>query len=606
MTDCCGWVSFGMDSSRADGAMERLAEHPNIASAPADLPIELDDTTRVLVRGNALMQSTRDKVLIAYTGRPRCFNDDSPLDVKALTARYLKAGEGAFPSIGGSFLHVVVDARQRTAFLLTDRFATVPLYYSLTDHGLFFSTHLSALRTLFPGSGEIDQQALYHYVFFHCIPSPRTIYKNIQKLGPGTCLEYHHDTLAARSYWSPNFRDAPLTNQARDSAAQAVRDALRDATKDATTEDSRCGAFLSGGLDSSTVAGMLKKTSGTASTFTVGFDEADYDESGFARVSATHFDTDHHEIFLSPNHVGDTLHRIAAFLDEPFGNSSVFPTYFCAKSAHEYGIETLLAGDGGDELFAGNTRYVEQAVFERYARLPKPLRALLESGYALLPALRKLPVARKGYGYISKATMGLPDRLQAYNFLHQFDPGRVFNRDFLSLVDTEEPWNAWRSRYQEPADGSPLQRMLYLDWKFTLADNDLVKVSNMCALGGVKVVYPMLDDRVLKSSLQLDTDSLLPGGELRGFFKNAFRGFLPPAVLTKKKHGFGLPFGVWMRKDPTLQEISTDALQAIRHRDIFAPAFVDTAVRMHNTEAPGYYGELVWIMMMLELWLASH
>ncbi len=366
------------------------------------------------------------------------------------------------------------------------------------------------------------------------------------------------------------------------------------------------GAFLSGGLDSTTVAGMLKTTAGSAPTFTIGFDEPKYDESEFARISSEHFATDHKELILSPEFVKDALLKITEYLDELFGNSSVIPTYYCAALARKHGIETLLAGDGGDELFAGNTRYVDQAVFERYDAIPGVVRRALDVGYAVAPILQKTPIARKGYGYISKAKMGLPDRLQAYNFLNQFSPESVFNETLLGKVDQAEPWDQWRSRYNELEGATSLQRMLYLDWKFTLADNDIVKVSNMCALAGVNVEYPMLDQRVVDASLKVDSESMLLDGELRGFYKHAWRDFLPQSVFTKSKHGFGLPFGVWMQKNPGLRELVASAFDSMRAREIFDVEFLDTALRMHDTDSPGYYGELVWIIMIVELWLSSH
>jgi len=197
--------------------------------------------------------------------------------------------------------------------------------------------------------------------------------------------------------------------------------------------------------------------------------------------------------------------------------------------------------------------------------------------------------------------------LQSYNFLNRFEPASVFSSEWLADVDSEAPWRLWRARYGQVESGDALQRMLYLDWKFTLADNDLVKVNNMCDLAGVEVSYPMLDERVVDLSARVSPASLLAGGQLRGFYKNAFADFLPAAIINKSKHGFGLPFGVWMREDSGLQELAATALKGLRQRDIFLPQFIDQAERLYREEAAsGYYGELVWILTMLELWLGAH
>ncbi|MBK6660370.1 MAG: asparagine synthase C-terminal domain-containing protein [Proteobacteria bacterium] len=353
------------------------------------------------------------------------------------------------------------------------------------------------------------------------------------------------------------------------------------------------------------MAGLLAGRGGRR-TFTIGFDADGYDESGYARIAARHFGTVHHEYFVTPKDVCESLPSIASSYGEPFGNSSVIPTFHCARFAREHGIETMLAGDGGDELFAGNTRYVDQNVFERYFKVPAVLRGFLELGYRLLPVLSRLPVAGKGARYIEQAKMGLPDRLQSYNFLNRFDPHSVFESDWLGAIDRQAPWQAWRARYQAPREADALQRMLYLDWKFTLADNDLVKVSRMCDLAGVEVCYPMLDTAVLELSTAISSATLLEGGRLRGFYKSAFDSFLPGEIITKKKHGFGLPFGVWMRNDLGLQALVADAFAGMRKRAIFAPRFLDDALRLFREDAAGYYGELVWIVTMLEMWLASH
>ncbi len=592
MMRVCGWLDFNGVSdarkatvARAIDAVDAPAtgEFHAIAGASGHADSAVHETVHVTVVGPAARRG----------------------DGAATIARaYADERERALRRLTGAYAGIIVDERERTAFVATDRFGSIPVYFRLTARGLAFSTRLGVLRTLLGDAVETDPQALFNYVFFHCIPSPRTIYRDIAKLAPAEILTVGGKP-RIETAWQPRFATTALAPEDVDGACERVRSALLGATRDAA-RDGVIGAFLSGGLDSSTVAGMLKEATGSARTFTVGFDEPEYDESAFARITAAHFGTTQNEIILRPEHVGDALHRITEFLDEPFGNSSVLPTYFCARLARDTGVDTLLAGDGGDELFAGNTRYVDQAVFERYERVPRVLRYLLEAGYAIAPVLRRLPLSRKGYGYISKAKMGLPDRLQAYNFLNQFDAAAVFDPAFLARVDIEEPWRQWRERYAAVETGTPLQRMLYLDWKFTLADNDLVKVTSMCELAGVEVRYPMLDERVVDAAIDIDSDTLLLNGELRGFYKYALRDFLPSRVISKTKHGFGLPFGVWMRRDPALKRLVADALDAMKTRNLFRTEFIDTALDMHNTDSPGYYGELVWIMMVLELWLAAH
>lgn len=604
MESTFGWVSFEGVAEAFNSAKDAIAEAELNTSVSQSIHCS-NQSFGIAAIGPNVDFFHRDGIALATIGHVMSSRNGKRISSEQLAERYQRSGRDCLTTIHGAFACIIVVPGSRSCLIASDRFGMVPLYYRTVAKGLIFATRLETLKSLFGHSFALDQQALYNYMFFHCIPSPRTVYRDVSKLGPATSLELVGDQVNIAPYWKPNFRSASMSNTELNNAAADLRGAFRQAVADAASQTS-AGAFLSGGLDSSTVAGVLKEVDGKARTFTVGFDEAQYDESSFARTTSTHFDTDHHEVILSPSYVEDALSKISNYLDEPFGNSSVIPTYYCAVLAKENNVTSLLAGDGGDELFAGNTRYVDQNVFERYESVPGFLRHALEKGYEIAPLLKSLPLSRKGFGYISKAKMGLPDRLQAYNFLAQFSGSSIFNSSFLDTIDQDEPWTMWRDRYAEPEDATALQRMLYLDWKFTLADNDLVKVSSMCSLAGIGVRYPMLDQRVVDSSVKVDSNGLLAGGELRGYYKNAWREFLPPSIFSKSKHGFGLPFGVWMRRDPKLQQLVRRALDSMRQRDIFNPEFIDTALRMHDSDSPGYYGELVWIIMMLELWLDAH
>ena len=181
----------------------------------------------------------------------------------------------------------------------------------------------------------------------------------------------------------------------------------------------------------------------------------------------------------------------------------------------------------------------------------------------------------------------------------------MFNKDFLTQVNCQEPALQQRRRYLECSSENPVDRMLYLDWKFTLADNDLVKVKKMCELAGVKVHFPLLDRSVVDFSCRVPAAIKLPGHRLRNFYKKACKGFLPDATLSKSKHGFGLPFGIWMRTHHPLQEMAYDNIVNLKSRKIFKAAFLDKAIEMHKEGHAAYYGELIWILCVLELWLQS-
>jgi len=208
--------------------------------------------------------------------------------------------------------------------------------------------------------------------------------------------------------------------------------------------------------------------------------------------------------------------------------------------------------------------------------------------------------------YIEQASMDMPERTQNYNLLHLMGAEAVFGERFLTSVDPDEPRRLIRAEYWQDGIPDQLERLLFMDNKFTLADNDLRKVNRMCSLAGVTVKYPMLDDEMVSFSNSIPSNVKLKGQELRSYFKNEARSFLPPEIINKTKHGFGLPFGEWLKLDPALSSHVHNNIQNLRERDIFAPEFVDDLIDKHENQHAAYYGGLVWVMAMLEEWLAQH
>ncbi len=308
------------------------------------------------------------------------------------------------------------------------------------------------------------------------------------------------------------------------------------------------------------MTGLLAEASKReAEAYSIGFSAEGYDEMAYARITARHFDVKLNEYYVTPQDVVAALPMIATSYDEPFGNSSALPAYFCAKMAVENGVTTLLAGDGGDEIFGGNERYVKQRVFEHYTKIPGTLRrGLLEPLVNAMP--RSLPLITKANSYIDQAKTPLPDRLQSYNFLHRHAASDIFSDAFLAEVNQALPLEMLRSIYHRPQQASDLNRMLYLDWQITLADNDLRKVSHMCALAGVDVAYPMLDDALVQFSCQVPSAWKIKGGDLRHFFKHAFKGLVTRGNNKEKETGVWI--ALW-RVDAILQTTARIGLRQL-------------------------------------------
>jgi asparagine synthase (glutamine-hydrolysing) len=361
------------------------------------------------------------------------------------------------------------------------------------------------------------------------------------------------------------------------------------------------GAFLSGGTDSSTLAGLLGEATGEpARTYSIGFDEPGFDEMHYARIAARHFQTRHQEYYVTPDDVVKAIPLIAAVHEQPFGNSSAVPTYYCAKLAKDDGTDLLLGGDGGDELFGGNTRYAKQYLYSLYSDLPRTLREhLIEPVAFALPAA----ILGKVQRYMRNASEPMPARYDNYNLVDHFGAEQVFVPEFLAAVDLQEPKSAMANAYWNARAHSLINRMLALDLKYTIGDNDLPKVRRSCEAAGVDVAFPMLDDALVAFSARLAPESKLKGTQLRYFFKRALREFLPAEILAKKKHGFGLPFGRWLNTHKALQEIALDSLADLKKRNLVRPEFIDALTAEHLQRHSDYFGTMVWVLMMLEQWL---
>lgn len=601
MTGLYGW--FGREA------------HPARAALQAGLNAS-DGTSRVTTASassglikveNGWAQAGGNAVLAGVVGRPAWRDPELAAlaetrgHAAAAVEAYRRHGEALPAQLRGAFGVAVIDSEKHRMMLINDRFARHPLYFAVRDNGVMFGSTASGVAACCGLQRDISPRGLYAYLYFHMVPSPISVFDGVEKLQAAHCLVADGHSSKANTYWTPGFEEQSSASQ--EALAEELHERLVTAV-DRSRDASATGAFLSGGLDSSSVAGVLSRQSArSVPTFSIGFDAPGYDEIAYARIAVEHFGTDAHEYYVTPDDVLDSVPVIAAGYDEPFGNSSALPAYFCAQSAVNAGISRLLGGDGGDEIFAGNARYAKQRVFSHWTSLPSPLRSGLGPLLTSLPG--SVPLLRKARSYVEQAQVPLPARLQSYNFLHRIPPAEMLHGDFLAAVDTRWPLQWMEAIYHRPVKAGQLNRMMYLDWQLTLADNDLRKVSRMCELAGVDVSFPMLDDDLVEFSCRVPSELKLRNGRLRSFYRDAMRGFLPDAILDKSKHGFGLPFGLWMREDRRLQDLAYDSLRDLGDRGVVRRDFIDRLIALHRDGHAPYYGELVWVLMMLEQWWAA-
>ena len=630
MAGICGW--FGVEGSALmpARALERMARrlssgraHPRHANwgpqaglyADSGRPY-VDDTLWASLDGTPNWSST-ELSAAAEAGSHS----------KALALAYRRFGSNLLEYLHGPFALAVIDLARGKALLAIDRMGVYHLCYTFVKNTLVFGSTATSVAAHPAVTSSIDPQAVFDYIYFHMIPSPGTIFKEQRTLPPAHALEFFAGTAKSGPYWEPSFTSDTKTSV--DELSSNLNALLRKAVR-RCRPDRNTGCFLSGGVDSSTVTGVLTEINkAPVKTYTIGFDVENYDETRFSRIVAEHFHTRHREYCVTAIDVAAAAPKVAAFYDEPFGNASAVAVYYCARLAEADGVELLLAGDGGDELFAGHVRYARQRLLDAYTIIPSRIRRqLVEPLVFGFPWGAQTALIRKARSYIRGATSPVPGQL--YNPLLRAGLGEVFRAELLETLNPHSPAELLAQAYGRTEGDDPLNRFLHLDWKFTLADDDLHKVAGMCELAGVAVRFPLLDEEVVEFSTRIPAALKLKGLTLRYFFKRAMRDFLPAATLAKMKHGFSLPFDAWLIENTVLRELALDSINDLRQRNYFQPAFLESlmdGLRV-TAEKPRHEGicasvvqyliqqrvsghprpcaELIWTLMMFELWMQAH
>lgn len=546
-----------------------------------------------------------NQTVLILVGRPRLSGTETLLGARDLLESYELHGDALLQHTHGPYALAVIDSDKKRVLLANDRMGRYGWCYRLVGGTLQFSDRADLLGQ----DSEIDPQAIFTYLFEHVIPSPSTLFAGVMRLPPASKFTWSVAGAEVAAHWRPTFTE-PLSPD-----FPALRDEFRGLLRGAVSRewneqramgrDGQTGTFLSGGTDSSTITGMLSEVAGRPiPAYSIGFKAAGYDEMEYAALAAQHFGVDHRQHYLTPDEVCEAMPEVATHYDQPFGNSSAVAAYHCARIARLEGQHHLLAGDGGDELFGGNARYAKQRIFGFYHAVPAALRhRLLEPMLGNSSFASKVPLLSKVASYVNQARVPMPDRLSMYNLLSRVGLDEMLTPEFRRAIDTSGPLIGHRAVYKSSTGADPINRMLAFDWKFTLADNDLPKVCGTAGLAGVSVGFPMLSDDLIDFSLKLPAHYKLNGLKLRWFFKEALRGFLPDEILAKRKQGFGLPFGVWALQNKNLCRLADDALAGFGTRGVVSPKFLSRLRQDLLPAHPGYYGELVWIIAMLELWL---
>lgn len=517
---------------------------------------------------------------------------------------YEQFGIDFIDRLRGAFAFAIWDNKKKGLIVVTDYYGIRPVVYTKSRNGFMAASRIRQLLLLPGVSRDIDPEAIYHYLFFQAICSPVTIYKSIRKLEPGRGLRCSEKEVRSFTYYDIRYHPEnqhPESHWIRE-IPREVEKAVRRCAPESDPE--RTGCFLSGGTDSSSVVGYFTKVTGRpVKTFSIGFDDPKYNELDYARIAARRFGTKQHNYLVTPEDVTTLIANLPEIYDEPFGNASVVPAYYCALLAKQNNVDVLLAGDGGDEIFGGNERYVTNLIFERYFILPKAVRTLL-----LEPTLKLLPnkwILGKASRYVKRANMLNPERFFSYNLLSEVSSQHVFQAEFLSRCNSDCFLELVGSYYQKAAPAHDTNRLLYLDMKFTITDNDLRKVTAMGESAGVRVRYPLLDRELVDFSTTIPPQLKVKSGFNRYVFKRAMQGFLPSEIVFKTKHGMGLPIAGWFKENPTLSQLLRDYLFSGKPRilEYVKSSFLEYLHSSFQGDKTSYFGDTLWVYLLLELWL---
>lgn len=526
-------------------------------------------------------------------------------DIEVLVHAYEQWGEDFLVRLRGMFALAIWDGRTQTLIAARDRAGEKPLYWTLTPRGLLLASEVKALLVRPDVSRELDPVSLDQFLTYEYILAPRTLLKGVHKVPPAHFLRYKDGEATVHRYW--DAADVEVKAWDDREAAAALRAALDTAVRRQLMAEVPLGAFLSGGIDSSSIVGLMSLASNQAvNTFSIGFSDGTYNELPYAREVAALFKANHRERQASPD-LGDMFERLIVHLDEPFADVSLFPTFSVSELAREH-VKVVLSGDGGDELFGGYDAYQAQALAARLGWMGDALMpALAGVASALPPTQKKKGLVNKVKRFSAGATTA-PSDIGHYRwmvYLGAREKSRLYStrlRDALGATDVYAPVRDALGRF---GHDDLLNRQLYADLSLYLADDILVKVDRMSMATSLETRAPFLDADVMELAFSMPGHLKIRNGERKWILKQAMRDVLPAGILNRRKEGFSIPMKNWLRHE--LQPLMRDLLSRDRvsRRGLFDADVVEQLMNDHVTGKENH-AHTLFPLMVFERWAAEH
>jgi asparagine synthase (glutamine-hydrolysing) len=576
-------------------AMRRLAI---IDLAGGQQPIANEERTAWIVFNGEIynFRELKDRLeKLGHTFRTDC-------DTEAIVHAYEQYGVDCPKHLRGMFAFAIWDERKQELFLARDRVGKKPLLYAKVGPHFVFGSEFSALLKHPAVGREVDREAIHHYLSFLCVPAPLTAYRDIRKLEPGHTLILKPDgEIKTERYWQPDF--SKKLKLSEEEAGERTLELLRDAVRVRLMSEVPLGAFLSGGIDSSTVVALMSEVSDApVKTFSIGFDEQDFSELHHARRVAEHVGAEHHEFIVRPDAL-EVLPTLVEHYGEPYADASAIPTYYVARETRKH-VTVALNGDGGDEAFAGYERYAAMRLSERYRKLPSALReGVIRQAVELLPAseLRRGRV-RDLKRFLRAASLPPVERyLQWVSALDPAAKRELYTDEFRHETEGADV-RRWLAPWFAQANGAGVVDAVLLTDTMTYLPNDLlVKVDIASMAVSLEARSPFLDHHVIEFAAQLPENLKLRGLTTKYILKRTLKKLLPAENLSRGKMGFGVPVGHWFRGQmgPFLREHLLSEKAA--RRGYLRPEVVARLVEEHTRGGRDHTTQL-WTLLMLELW----
>ena len=520
-------------------------------------------------------------------------------DTEVIVHLYEDYGEGCPYYLRGMFGFAVWDSHQRRLFVARDRLGIKPVYFTQAGGALIFASEIKAILQHPAVRVELNAEALNNYLSLKYVPAPQTIFKGISALPPGSTLTCDSNGIKIRRYWDLSFANHGNGNVREEVYAEQLEALLRECVKQHLMSDVPFGAFLSGGVDSSTIVALMSQfMNEPVKTYSVGFqgDGEAFSELPYARMVAKKFQTDHHEVIIRPTHLSELAEKVVWHLDQPLAEQATLANYMVAELAAR-DVKMVLTGEGGDELFAGYARYSGERFSPLFRAIPQRAKSLALSLCSRLPGLRRQKLAL--------FALSQPDEIS--RFVNWFPLFNSETKQFLLSGDLKESLSGYGTDYVFAEHLSrtdavePLNRMLYVDTKLWLADLLLARGDKMSMAVSLEARVPLLDHKLVEFAATLPQNLKLRKFTRKYMLKKVSKAWLPPEILNRKKQGFPMPTSSWLRKEARTFMRDILCPSALRRRGLFDPPFVEKLMGEHERGFADH-GPLLWGLMNVELW----